>query len=77
MKIKKSEGNLTLFLNKKFYNEQAVDSAISCFSKACPVTGSRNPSYNLVSFSGLPPEDLNDIAMEFANYTLFLMKSRK
>ena len=77
MKIKKSGEGITLSLNTKFYKKQAIDSGVSEFKKVCEVTKGKNAGYHLVSFKGLAAPDLNDVALEFANYILFLMKSQK
>lgn len=77
MRIKRSENGLILSLNKDFYRKNAVDSAVRDFSKVCRVSGSDKGGYHLICFSGLETRDLEEIALEFANYALSAMKAVK
>jgi len=76
MRIKRSEDGLILSLNKDFYNKDALDLAVRDFSRVCRVSGLDKGGYHLVRFSGLEAGELKEIALEFANYALSIMKAK-
>ncbi len=75
MRIRKSEDGVILSLNKDFYDENAVDSAVKDFARICKVSKTEENGYNLIHFRELEPGELEEVAMEFANHVLALMKS--
>lgn len=77
MRIKRSEDGLILSLNKDFYRKNAVDLAVRDFGKVCRISESDKKGYHLVCFRGLETRDLEEIALEFANYVLSVMKAVK
>lgn len=74
MRIRKNDNGVTLSLNKDFYNENALDLAIKDFAKVCKVSKTEGNGYHLVCFGGLESKELEEVALEFANHALALMK---
>jgi hypothetical protein len=76
MRIKKSEDGIILYLNKNLYDENIIDSLITNFGDLCKIMKGDGKSYLLVNFSGLAPEELEEVALEFSNHALAMTKGR-
>lgn len=76
MRVERSDDGFILSLNKDFYCKNAVDSAVRDFAKVCRISGSCKGGYHIIHFSGLEAGDLEEVALEFANYVLSVVKSK-
>jgi len=72
MNLTKSNNKIILFLNKKFYDDKFINIAINDFSNVCIISKMNN---KIVFESRKRNDNLEIIALEFANYVLSLMKS--
>jgi hypothetical protein len=71
----KSSDGLCLPLDKRLYSSGAVDLAVSGFSEVCGICVKDSGGKRVVVFSGLPDEELEQVALEFANYVLSFAKA--
>lgn len=74
MRIRRSEDGVIISLNQDLYNENIVNAAINDFARICRISKSKGTGNHIIGFSGLEQEELEEVAMEFSNYVLALMK---
>ncbi len=71
MMIEKKGDSIILSLNKDFYNDTAIDSVMRNFAEVCEIEREDSDGYYIVHLNG---EGAEEIALEFANHVLALMK---
>ncbi|RKX96852.1 MAG: hypothetical protein DRP54_09730 [Spirochaetes bacterium] len=72
MKIKRENDKIILHLHKDLYRDDCIDKAIRDFEHICKIKSGENEKYFLIEFAGA--EESEELAMEFANYVLSLLK---
>lgn len=75
MRLRKSEQGVTLLLNRDMYGKDAIDSTLRSFSRICNISVKPDKTNYVVQLSGLEYDDLEGVALEFANYALAATKS--
>lgn len=75
--IRKNNGGVSVRLSRKLYDDGAVKDGVKSFGKVCSVSLAQGKTHYVVSFSGLKPRELEEVALEFANYILSLVRAAR